>query len=134
MVLIFTLFCVHGIALPLLLCEEFLKVWDKLFQWWGLGLPDAFNIKEMVLHGGNSVMSKTSKLLWNSAVWVTCYLVWKNKNTRIFKGKFEAGEKFFQDVQLKSYEWINRRSTKGGFEWQQWVNSPNLCKFAYSAG
>ncbi|GJY54294.1 hypothetical protein Tco_0445958 [Tanacetum coccineum] len=49
------------VDLGLVLCDEVQKVWDKVFQWWGLCSPDAFNVKEMVLHGGNSVMSKTSK-------------------------------------------------------------------------
>ena len=76
---------------------------------WGLRLNDAFTINDIILHTRNSNMSKDSKMLWSSVVWVTAYMVWKDGNKKVFKGKSENIEKLVQEIQVRSFEWINRR-------------------------
>ena len=118
----------------LLFCEKVMKVWENIFQWWGLRLNDSFTINDIILHTGNSNMSKDSKMLWSSVVWVTAYMVWKDRNNKVFKGKSENIEKLVQEIQVRSFEWINRRSKKGEFSWDQWLHSPNMCKLTVCPG
>nr|GFD00867.1 squalene synthase [Tanacetum cinerariifolium] len=35
------------------------------------------------------------------------------RNSKVFKGKLESSSMIFQDIQLKTFEWVSRRSNKG---------------------
>ena len=70
----------------------------------------------------------TSRLVFGKR-WTSGYYIWKERNDRVFKGKVSSTNKIVQDIQLKSYEWIVRRSTKKiDLEWQQWLFDPGKCR------
>nr|GEW31699.1 transposon TX1 [Tanacetum cinerariifolium] len=63
--------------------------------------------------------------MWQAMIWILGYFIWKERNARVFKGKASSLNKILQDIQLKSYEWIARRSgKKSGINWQQWLFDP----------
>ncbi|GJS11827.1 putative RNA-directed DNA polymerase [Tanacetum coccineum] len=45
-------------------------------------------------------------------------------NSKVFKGKLESSSRNFQDIQLKTFEWVSRRSNKGKIDWDQWTTRP----------
>nr|GEX74375.1 phospholipase-like protein [Tanacetum cinerariifolium] len=110
----------------LVLCENVINVWDMIFAWWGVGLTDVFTVKELLCHKGKSSMGKESRLLWQTTIWVAAYFVWKNRNNRVFKGKSENSSRLFNEIQLKTFEWIHRRAKK----WEirgKWLTRPVEC-------
>ncbi|GJT21272.1 hypothetical protein Tco_0891209 [Tanacetum coccineum] len=65
------------------------------------------------------------RVRWELVEWSSGYLLWKNRNDVVFGGKKSVeGNKLFKEVQLKSLEWVCRRSSKGCLLWDQWVSMP----------
>ena len=117
--------CTHS----LVTCNLALSVWEKIFNWWKVGNVNAFFVFEMFSNNGNVAVPNLSSRLWQTVVWTSGYYIWKERNERVFKGKVSSSNKIVQDIQLKSYEWIVRRSTKKiELEWQQWLFDPGKCR------
>ncbi|GJY55082.1 hypothetical protein Tco_0446746 [Tanacetum coccineum] len=109
------------------LCEKTLNVWDRIFAWWGVGPVDAFTLNDMICHRGGVRMEKEARVLWEVMVLVAAYYIWKSRNLRVFKAKNESNSKVFLDIQIKMFDWINRRSKKHKFPWEKRVVRPALC-------
>ena len=117
--------CVHS----LVLCNFAMSVWEKIFNWWKVGNVNAFSIEEMFALNGNVVIPNLSSQLWQAVIWSSGYWIWKVRNERVFKGKVSSINKIVQDIKLKSFEWITRRSRKSsGIDWQQWIIDPLKCR------
>ncbi|PWA53655.1 RNA-directed DNA polymerase, eukaryota, Reverse transcriptase zinc-binding domain protein [Artemisia annua] len=110
-------------------CEDALSVWEMIFAWWGMGSVNVFTIKDLFNHTGGLGVDKVSRKLWNAVLRVAGYSIWKHRNDRVFKGITVNIVRLFQDIQLKSYEWINRRSDSLRFEWEKWIVRPQRCGF-----
>ena len=58
-------------------------------------------------------------------IWTSGYTIWKERNARVFGKKVTSTNRIVQDIQLKSFEWIVRRSNKyKALDWQQWLREP----------
>nr|GEW74581.1 hypothetical protein [Tanacetum cinerariifolium] len=83
-----------------------------------VGYVDRFTIGEILKHRGGSVVNSETKDLWQAVLWVTGYYIWKNRNAKVFKNKCNSVLRVFLEVQLRSFEWISRRSKKRNFNWE----------------
>lgn len=108
----------------LILCREALIVWDKVFSWWRLGNCRVLNVGALFDSDFTSFNNKLLKDIWEGVVWVTTYLVWKNRNAKVFGKKTLRGVGLFQEIQLRSFEWIKARLRRKELKWDQWVNDP----------
>ncbi|GKB30408.1 reverse transcriptase domain, reverse transcriptase zinc-binding domain protein, partial [Tanacetum coccineum] len=97
-----------------------------------VGSVDVFTIKDFLLHNGGVSMPKEAKALWSATIWVAAYMIWKNRNNKVFKGRTDSSTKVFQDIQLKAFEWVSRRSKKWNLQWEKWMERPfflQLCGY-----
>ncbi|GJU70247.1 RNA-directed DNA polymerase, eukaryota, reverse transcriptase zinc-binding domain protein [Tanacetum coccineum] len=111
----------------ILLCTEVMKVWSLVFGWWKHGNVNAFTAYDTLSHNGNGVVSSRNLVLWQAVIWTTGYFIWRNRNYQVFGKRVDSHVRLFQDIQLKSYEWIMRRSKKYKLRWSQWVEDPGSC-------
>ncbi|GJQ93102.1 hypothetical protein Tco_0004241 [Tanacetum coccineum] len=101
------------------------SVWERVYRWWKVGDVNAFSIGELFASSGNVDIPNHAIRLWQAVRWTSGYFIWKERNMRVFKGKVSSINKIVQDIQLKSYEWITRRSKKKiEMDWQQWFLDP----------
>ncbi|GJZ21789.1 reverse transcriptase domain, reverse transcriptase zinc-binding domain protein, partial [Tanacetum coccineum] len=105
-----------GIDLDTLLCPGCDNVVESLDH-----------VKELLCHKGKSSMGKESRLLWQTTIWVATYLVWKNRNNRVFKRKSENNSRLFNEIQLKTFEWICRMAKKWEIDWEKWLTRSTEC-------
>ncbi|GJV67326.1 reverse transcriptase domain, reverse transcriptase zinc-binding domain protein [Tanacetum coccineum] len=98
--------CAHS----LITCDLAMSVWEKIFSWWKLGNINAFTIDEFFSSNGNVNVPKYFSCVWQMVIWSTGYYIWKERNARVFGNKVSSTNKIVQDIQLKCYEWIVRRS------------------------
>ncbi|XP_071708247.1 uncharacterized protein [Rutidosis leptorrhynchoides] len=61
---------------------------------------------------------------WQAVCWVVCYILWKNRNAKVFKNKLETVPSLFSEVQVLSYDWISRRCKGHIMDWLQWFSRP----------
>ncbi|GKC47095.1 protein chromatin remodeling 4, partial [Tanacetum coccineum] len=109
----------------LVMCNFAMSVWEKIYSWWKIGVVNAFSIEEFFSSNGNANIPSHSSRMWQAVIWTSGYFIWKERNERVFKGKASSLNKIVQDIQLKSFEWIVRRSgKKNEMNWQHWLYDP----------
>ncbi|GJU75838.1 reverse transcriptase domain, reverse transcriptase zinc-binding domain protein [Tanacetum coccineum] len=108
-------------------CEDAMRVWEMIFTWWGMGSVNVFTVRDLFSHKGGLVVDKVPHKVWNAVLRFAGYLIWKRRDDRVFRGTCGNIVRLFQDVQLKSYEWINRRSKSIKLEWEKWIRRPQNC-------
>ncbi|GKE63594.1 reverse transcriptase domain, reverse transcriptase zinc-binding domain protein [Tanacetum coccineum] len=118
----------------LALCENAINVWDRIFFWWRVGPVDVFTIKDFLLLNGGVSMPKEAKALWSATIWVAAYMIWKNRNNKVFKGRTDSSTKVFEDIQLKAFEWVSRRSKKWILQCEKWLERPFSCTYVAITG
>nr|GEV15804.1 RNA-directed DNA polymerase, eukaryota, reverse transcriptase zinc-binding domain protein [Tanacetum cinerariifolium] len=114
--------CTHS----LVTCDLAMSVWVKIFNWWKVGMVNVFTIDELFSSSGGVNVPTSLSRVWQSVLWTSGYFIWKERNNRVFDKKVSSINKIVQDIQLKSFEWIMRRSKKyRSLEWQQWLWEPS---------
>ncbi|GKA56638.1 putative RNA-directed DNA polymerase [Tanacetum coccineum] len=120
---------VESCAHSLITCDLAMSVWDKVFSWWKMGSVNAFSIGEFFSTCGNVNVPSNFSRVWQAVIWTSGYYIWKERNARVFGNKVSSTNKIVQDIQLKSYEWIVRRSNKfKEMDWQIWLRDPIKCR------
>ncbi|XP_071704508.1 uncharacterized protein [Rutidosis leptorrhynchoides] len=71
----------------LIFCKHALDVCDRVFKWWNMGNFSKFSLSE-IAHGDSSRnMSSFGTKVWQALLWISVYLIWKNRNNTVFQGK-----------------------------------------------
>ncbi|XP_071712654.1 uncharacterized protein [Rutidosis leptorrhynchoides] len=109
----------------LILCKFATEVWERVFRWWGHGSFSAINTSEIFNGGGSNISGSKGKALWQAVEWVCGYQLWKNRNQKVFHNNLRSSETLFNDIQIKSYEWISKRDKNLNLEWHQWLINPS---------
>ncbi|GJW87792.1 RNA-directed DNA polymerase, eukaryota, reverse transcriptase zinc-binding domain protein [Tanacetum coccineum] len=116
---------VESCARSLITCDLAMSMWEKIFNWWKVGCINVFTINELFSLNGNVNVPVSLYHVWQAVIWSTGYYIWKERNARVFGNKVSSTNKIVQDIQLKSFEWIVRRSNKfKEIDWQQWLWGP----------
>ena len=83
------------------------------------------SLDEFFSSNGNVNVPIYFSRVWQAVIWTTGYFIWKERNARVFGNKISSTNKIVQDIQLKSFEWIVRRSNNfKSLDWQQWLRDP----------
>ncbi|GJU72088.1 RNA-directed DNA polymerase, eukaryota, reverse transcriptase zinc-binding domain protein [Tanacetum coccineum] len=110
--------CSHS----LITCDLAMGVWDKIFSWWKAVCVNAFSLDEFFSSNGNVNVPTYFSCVWQAVIWSTGYFIWKERNACVFGNKISSTNKIVQDIQLRTYEWIVRRSNKyKDIDWQRWL-------------
>ncbi|XP_071727131.1 uncharacterized protein [Rutidosis leptorrhynchoides] len=110
----------------LIFCKYAFDLWVRVFSWWGLGNVSDLSINE-ILRGNNSgSMTTLGKKIWQAIEWVCTYLIWNNRNYKVFRGKSWSIPVAFNEVQVKSFEWISHRLKGKKLDWLSWLNDPSV--------
>ena len=89
---------------------------------WGV---NAFSIDEFFSLNGNVNVPTFFSRVWQAVIWTSGYFIWKERNARVFGNKVSSTNKIVQDIQIKSFEWVVRRSNKYKVvDWQHWLWDP----------
>ncbi|XP_071740464.1 uncharacterized protein [Rutidosis leptorrhynchoides] len=108
-----------------ILCKHALELWDRVFNWRNLGNFSNVTLQEIFAGNGPTSSSTFGKKIWQALVWTCAYLMWKNRNNLIFKGKGWNGPIALNEIQVKSFEWISQISKGKKFEWLMWLHNPS---------
>ncbi|GJX71271.1 RNA-directed DNA polymerase, eukaryota, reverse transcriptase zinc-binding domain protein [Tanacetum coccineum] len=111
----------------LVLCNEAMNIWGKVFEWWKIGNVNAFSTNEMFRYAGNGVIHSKYKPLWQAFVWTAGYYIWRNRNCRVFGKKVETTKNLFQEIRLRAFQWIHRRSKEYQVLREKWLEDPASC-------
>ncbi|XP_071714035.1 uncharacterized protein [Rutidosis leptorrhynchoides] len=113
---------VESISHALLSCEHAREIWRKTREWWGF---DSANLAfDNFLCGlAPSSCSELGVKVWQAVEWITCYLIWRNRNQKVFKRANWTIPNAISEIQVKSYEWVSKRCKKQKIEWHTWLHN-----------
>ncbi|XP_022036788.1 uncharacterized protein LOC110939538 [Helianthus annuus] len=104
--------------------SSFLWVWNRLCEWVKIPPIYAFSFKDLLDYhnsfGGNS---KTKEIVRGLVV-VSCWCLWKARNSKIFSnGRGDCAE-IFGKVKSLSFFWLKNRSCHRDLVWREWCKFP----------
>ncbi|XP_071686803.1 uncharacterized protein [Rutidosis leptorrhynchoides] len=105
-------------------CRSSLDVWERVYKWWNLGGVSNLSLSEAFRGNCIRPLSRSGKLIWQALEWTCAYLIWRNRNLKVFSNKSWNSSSTLMDIQLKSYEWIASRYSKEKIEWLDWLTNP----------
>ncbi|XP_071689418.1 uncharacterized protein [Rutidosis leptorrhynchoides] len=111
----------------LLSCKLSKDIMERIFDWWRMGNLPSNYVRELLEGNSGHNLSDMGKIIWQAVIWSTVYLMWKNRNDKVFKNKCWSVPVAVNEIQVKSFEWIARRCKSKKIEWHNWLHNPLLC-------
>jgi hypothetical protein len=62
-------------------------------------------------------------VIWYSTSWV----LWKERNDRIFRGKAKTISQLLESIKLLSFWWLKAKLALFSFKFHEWCQHPFLC-------
>ncbi|XP_071739956.1 uncharacterized protein [Rutidosis leptorrhynchoides] len=109
----------------LLSCTKAVEVWNKVYGWWGLGRLPNMSLEYLLQGDVRQKCLDSGKLIWQAVIWVSTYLMWRNRNHAVFKNKCWSTPVALSEIQIKSYEWIAKRNKGMVIDWHNRFHSPS---------
>ncbi|XP_071695798.1 uncharacterized protein [Rutidosis leptorrhynchoides] len=109
----------------LIFCSQSLEIWGRVFKWLNKGNFSYFSIRELFEGNDSRQLSGFGKKVWQAVIWIGAYLIWKNRNNKVFKGNGWSAPVAFNEIQIISFDWISNRSKGKKFEWHTWLHNPS---------
>ncbi|XP_071728387.1 uncharacterized protein [Rutidosis leptorrhynchoides] len=109
----------------IIFCKHALDIWDRVYKWWNMGSFSSFSIQEVLGDDSASYTSKFGMKVWLAVRWISAYLIWKNRNNKVFRGSNWTVPVAFNEIQIRSFEWISTRSKDRKLDWLVWISNPS---------
>ena len=111
-----------------LLCNTFAKVWQQVRFWIGVFGVDHYRLRDHFVQFSNCLGASKARrsflqLLWLLSVW----LVWNERNSRLFDNSHTPTVEFIEKVKFHSYWWLKANNATFVFGCQQWWLDPLAC-------
>ncbi|XP_071712732.1 uncharacterized protein [Rutidosis leptorrhynchoides] len=117
---------IESVDHALVFCKHVFEIWEKVFDWWGVNLLSSISINELFQGSSNSGMTEFGSKLWQAITWATGYLIWHNRNQKIFNNKAWTAPIALCDIQVKSFDWVAKRCREKKIDWHNWVHNPHI--------
>ncbi|XP_071712477.1 uncharacterized protein [Rutidosis leptorrhynchoides] len=107
----------------LISCKLAKDILDKIFAWLGMGSTTYNNVRDLLNGDSGHNFSGLGKSIWQGILWASAYLMWKNRNDKVFKGKCWNIPVAVSEIQVQSFEWIAKRCKMKNIEWHNWLHN-----------
>ncbi|GJW81895.1 putative retrotransposon protein, partial [Tanacetum coccineum] len=81
-------------------CPLVSAVWSKIFLWWGIGCFNGSSLSDILPSHG--LVSSKLESVWQAVIRSSLYLIWKARNSKVFKSKEMVVADIFFEIQLIS--------------------------------
>ncbi|XP_071695612.1 uncharacterized protein [Rutidosis leptorrhynchoides] len=115
---------IETVGHSLLLCKKVEEIWVKIFAWWGVSSSLWHSLSEMLQTGAIQQNLDSGALIWQAVIWISCYLIWKNRNQVVFNNKGWCTPNALNEIQIKSFEWVAKRIKGRTLDWHNWFHNP----------
>ncbi|XP_071692431.1 uncharacterized protein [Rutidosis leptorrhynchoides] len=107
-------------------CHNVTSIWLQILDWWNQINTSISNINDAIISDQGLSYTSIGSSLWQATKWITCYIVWKHRNLKVFKRKEWNPAWIISEIQTQSFSWIsNRARKKSPIEWHQWLINPS---------
>jgi hypothetical protein len=107
-------------------CEVTLLIWRKVLNWLDINFITPQNLLLHFACWNGEVISRNLRkafmLIWHATIW----MIWKERNSRIFKNQFKNFDEVFEDIKAVSWCWSLSRLRIASCLFYEWWN-PREC-------
>jgi len=109
-------------------CTFFGHIWQLIQNWVGVYSADSGNNVDHFYQFGTFLGYEKSRcslmhLIWFATVWV----LWKERNDRIFRGQQCSHYQLLEAIKLLSFWWFKAKFTVFPYCFHDWCQAPFLC-------
>ncbi|XP_071705024.1 uncharacterized protein [Rutidosis leptorrhynchoides] len=116
---------IESVEHSLFSCKQVMDVCSRVLKWWGLNDNYLSNMADIINDGGPSSSTCNGRGVWQAVKWITLYLIWKNRNKKVFQGNSWNPPMALNEIQSLSFKWISTRAKKKiNIDWLTWLASP----------
>jgi len=126
--------CVSGCGLHecsdhlFLLCNHFGKVWHLVRQWLGVYIVDPPTLVDHFIQFGTSAGFSKARCSFMRLIWfATSWVIWKERNARLFWTKENSYAQLLENIRLLSYSWHKTKYLTFHYKFHDWCLNPLLC-------
>jgi len=107
-------------------CEYSSLIWHGILNWLEIYFITPHNLFVHFECWNGEVISKRLKGFW--LIWhVTIWLIWKERNARIFTDQRKDGEEVVDEIKVVSWVWTLSRLKIASFLFYEWTWNPREC-------
>ncbi|XP_071687136.1 uncharacterized protein [Rutidosis leptorrhynchoides] len=108
-------------------CPKTALIWKLILDWWAQDYSLISNLNDAIINKQPFALSNFGFSIWQATKWITCYIIWKHRNLKVFSKKTWSPGSIISEIQTQSYSWISKRSRKKkSIEWHQWLINPSF--------
>jgi len=109
-------------------CDHYGRLWLLISHWFGIVTVLHGNLhsraNQFCALGGFSKNSRTSfTIIWISVLFV----IWKDRNRRIFQNHFDHLEALLERVKIQTFWWLKVNYIMFNFDYPFWRKNPIVC-------
>ncbi|XP_071694989.1 uncharacterized protein [Rutidosis leptorrhynchoides] len=106
-------------------CTTFEAIWNLNLAWWNLPTTTFSSLFDITLTDQTFTTSPLGKFIWQATKWTTIYMIWKNRNAKVFSKKDWCPATILSEIQAQTFSWISKISKKSSIDWHQWCRNPS---------
>ncbi|XP_021974646.1 uncharacterized protein LOC110869722 [Helianthus annuus] len=99
-------------------------VWEAIGRWCKIGSLLAFDFKDILAIHEQVSGGKWAKKVIRGVVMITCWVVWKTRNAKVFRDITPSVREVIALVKSWSFLWLKSRSKFSDLMWKDWVSNP----------
>ncbi|GJV75495.1 RNA-directed DNA polymerase, eukaryota [Tanacetum coccineum] len=107
-------------------CDLASNIWDLIFKWVDLFPNAVSSLTEMFSWLDNMNLRASRKLVLESIIEVSLWVIWKFRNQLVFDKKDWHRKDLFEHITSYSFLWFSSRNRKFHVSWNQWIQNPLL--------
>ncbi|XP_022011459.1 uncharacterized protein LOC110911173 [Helianthus annuus] len=97
------------------------SVWEQIRSWVKItGTRKPETLKEVIEDINVCQWPKVKKKAVHAIVMLTAWVIWKNRNAKIFKDRCDAVYKLIEEIKGESYQWMRQRTKVQIESWEEW--------------
>ena len=100
------------------------EVWSRVEAWCRLSPSIMFDVPDIINIASAQANSKRSKYVLQGIVFTSMWVIWKERNERIFNGKRRRAIEVVESIKMTSYFWFRNRSRIQSIDWIDWCKYP----------
>ncbi|PWA38459.1 Endonuclease/exonuclease/phosphatase [Artemisia annua] len=80
-------------------CSYASAVWSKICLWWNIGRFNGSSLSDILSSYG--LVSSKLESVWQAVIWSSFYLIWKARNSKVFRSKEMVVADMFFEIQFE---------------------------------
>ncbi|KAJ9556398.1 hypothetical protein OSB04_011012 [Centaurea solstitialis] len=116
---------VESVHHALIACEKINNMWSLVGRWWNLDISSITSLDDLLSLAVRCGYSSKVAARWEATVRCFAYMIWSDRNKRIFNNLTGDLCDNLVQFQRRSFEWLSQRNKDFLKDWRVWLSDPS---------